>query len=134
MTTLNQAREAIYSRFVTEWAAATVLTFENEEFDEPTDDPWARLTVRHTSRTQKTLGKVGNRKFRSAAIVLVQVYTRTNTGVQQGDTLAVQAKDIFEAVSFSGLDFNDGVVRETGPDGKWYQHLAEIAFDYEDIK
>ncbi len=134
MTTLNEAKESIYSRFVTEWGTTTPFTFDNEELEEPANDPWVRLTVRGLSRGQETLGRTGNRRFRSAALVFVQVYTRTNTGVKQGDELAVQAKDIFEAISFSGLDFNNGVVRESGAQGKWYQHLAEIAFDYDEIK
>ncbi len=134
MTTLSQAKEAVYSRFTTQWGSTSEFTFENEDFDEPSDSPWARVTVRSVSRGQETLGRTGNRKFRSAAMALVQVYTRTNTGVKQGDALATQARDIFEAVSFSGLDFNDGTVRETEPEGKWYQHVAEIAFDYEEIK
>lgn len=134
MTTLSEAKESVYSRFVTEWGATTPFVFDNEELDGPTDDPWVRVTVRSISRGQDTLGRTGNRRFRSAALVFVQVYTRTNTGVKQGDDLAVQARDIFEAVSFSGLDFNDGVVRESGPQGKWYQHVAEIAFDYDETK
>ena len=134
MTTLNEAREAVYSRFVAQWGVTTPVAFDDEDFEEPADSPWVRLTVRSVSRGQETLGRPGNRKFRSAAAVFVQVYTRTNTGVKQGDTLATQAKDIFEATSFGGLDFNDGVVRETGPAGKWYQHVAEVAFDYEEIK
>ena len=132
MTTLGEAKESVYSRFVTEWAATTPFVFDNEEGS--TDDPWVRVTVRSLSRGQETMGRTGNRRFRSAALVFVQVYTRTNVGVQQGDALATQARDIFEAVSFDGLDFNDGVVRESGPDGKWYQHVAEIAFDYDEIK
>lgn len=134
MTTLGGARESVYSRFVTEWGTTTPFVFDNEELEGPTDDPWVRLTVRSLTRGQETMGRTGNRRFRSAALVIVQVYTRTNTGVKRGDELATQARDIFEARGFSGLDFNDGVVRETGPDGKWYQHVAEIAFDYEEIK
>jgi hypothetical protein len=134
MTTQAQAEEAILARFVTQWGTTTPFVLENESFDEPSDLPWARLTIRETSRVQETMGSVGNRKFRISAIVFVQVYTRTNTGVQQGGTLATQAKDIFEATSFSGLDFNNGTVRKSGPDGKWLQTLAEIEFDYEEIK
>ncbi len=134
MTTLSEAKESIYSRFVTEWAAATPFVFDNEELEDLGNDPWVRVTVRSLTRGQDTLGRTGNRRFRSSALVFVQVYTRTNIGVKQGDDLAVQAKDIFEAVSFSGLDFNDGVVRESGPQGKWYQHVVEIAFDYDEIK
>ncbi len=134
MTTLNEAREAVYSRFVTQWGTTTPIVFDDEDFDEPADSPWVRLAVRNMVRGQETLGQVGNRRFRSTARVFVQVYTRTNVGVKQGDVLATQARDIFEATSFEGLDFNDGVVRETGPDGKWYQHVVDIAFDYDEIK
>ncbi len=134
MTTLGEAKESVYSRFVTEWAAETPFVFDNEELEEPTNDPWVRVVVRSLSRRQETKGRTGNRRFRSSALVFVQVYTRTNIGVKQGDELAVQAMGIFEATSFDGLDFNDGAVRESGPDGKWYQHLVEIAFDYDEIK
>ncbi len=134
MTTLNQARESVYSRFVAQWGTTTPIAFENEKFDEPTDVPWVRLTVRSASRKQETLGRPGNRKFRSAGLVLVQVYTRTDVGVKQGDDLAEQAKNVFEAVSFDGLDFEDGLARETGSAGRWYQHLVEVRFDFEEIK
>lgn len=134
MTTLGEAREAVYSRFVAQWGTTTPFVFDNEELEGPTDGPWARLTVRGLSRGQETMGRTGNRRFRSAALVFVQVYTRTNTGVKQGDELAAQARNIFEATSFDGLDFNDGVVRESDPQGKWYQHLVEVAFDYDEIK
>lgn len=136
MTTLNEAREAVYARFVANFTgvASTKMAFDNDEFEEPEADDWVRLTVRHGPRAQDTLGKAGNRRYRTSAIVFVQVYTPVNTGVKQGDTLAVEARDIFEGTGFSGLDFNDGRVRESGPDGKWYIHIAEIAFDYDEIK
>lgn len=136
MTTLAQAKEVVYQRFVDNFTGVTLarITFDNEEFEEPATGDWVRLTVRSRGRAQDTLGKVGNRKFRSAASVFVQVYTAVNTGVKQSDTLAKEAADVFEGVSFSGLDFQSAEVRETGPDGRWYQSVVEAEFEYDETK
>ena len=136
MTTLNEAKEAIYLRFTTNFTgvASNLIAFDNEEFEEPDTGNWVRLVVRSSARLQDTLGQAGNRRFRATASVFVQVYTEANTGVQQSDTLAKEAADIFDAVSFSGLDFQSAVIRETGPDGKWYQSVVEAEFDYDEIK
>ena len=50
MTTLNEARGAIYAAFVAGWGATSAYTFDNENFDPPTEAVWARTTVRHGSR------------------------------------------------------------------------------------
>lgn len=136
MTTSNEAKEAIYLRFVDNFTGVILsrIDFDNEDFDEPATGAWVRLVVRNIGRAQDTLGKVNNRRFRSKAVVFVQVYTEANTGVQQSDTLAKEAADIFEGVSFSGLDFQSVFVRETGPDGKWYQSVVEAEFSYDEIK
>ncbi len=136
MTTLNEAKEAIYLRFNSNFTgvAADRIAFDNEEFNTPTSGEWVRLVVRNIGRLQNTLGKPGNRKFRSTALVLVQVFVDVNTGVKQSDALAKEAANIFEGVSFSGLDFQSAVPRETGPDGKWYQSTVEAEFDYDEIK
>jgi hypothetical protein len=136
MTTPNEAKEAIYARFVANFTGVTSdrIDFDNEDFNEPSSGSWVRLSVRTGPRLQNTMGKQGNRRFRTAATVFVQVYTQTNTGVQTGDTLAKAAADIFEGESFSGLDFSAVDVRETGPSGKWYQHVVEAPFDYDEIK
>lgn len=136
MTTPNEAKEAIYLRFTGNFTgvAAGLIALDNEEFNEPDNGAWVRLVVRTGPRGQDTLGKAGNRKFRTTGTVFVQVYTETNTGVKSGDALAKEAADIFEGVSFSGLDFQAVQTRETGPDGKWYQHLVEAEFDYDEVK
>ncbi len=138
MTTLNEARVAVVDRFLASItgipASRVVLQNEDEKFTDGSDAAWMRLSVLHQTRGQETLGKSGNRKYRSFAQVVVQVYTLIDTGLQSGDTLATEAKDIFEGVNFGGLAFNNGMVRESGPGGKWYMHIAEIDFDYEEIK
>ncbi len=136
MTTPNEAREAVYLRFTGTFVGVTAdrIALDNEEFNEPETGNWVRLVVRHGGRAQETLGKPTNRRFRSEATVFVQVYTPTDVGMKTGDLLAKAAANIFEGVSFSGLDFREATVNESGPDGRWYQHLVEAVFDYEEIK
>ena len=138
MTTSNEALEAIDARFVSLYTgvpeARWVLQNEDEDFTANTTDPWLRISVLNETRAQETLGKKGNRKYRSGDRLVVQVYTATNVGVQTGDNLAQEVLDLFEGESFSGLDFNNGLKRRAGADGKWYQHVAEVEFDYEQIK
>jgi hypothetical protein len=135
MTTPAVAVEAVYQRWADNWSEVTaVSTFEDEEFEEPNNASWLRLSVRHLDRAQNTLGKSGNRIFRTPALVMIQVYTRTNTGVQSAHTLSKTAADIFEAESFSGLDFGAATTRESVVDGKWKQWLVEIPFDYDETK
>jgi len=136
MTTLTEAKEAVYLRFTSNFTGVALdrIFFDNEEGEIPDTGDWVRLVVRSTARTQNTLGGVGNRRFRSTASVFVQVYTQANTGVKQSDILTKEAADIFEGVSFSGLDFQSAVIRETGPTGKWYQSVVEAEFEYDEIK
>ena len=137
MTTLSEAKEAIYLAFETAWTPTGVaFTFDNEEFDPPESVAWARLSVRHTASSQETLGKVGNRKFARLGSVFVQVFTPIDQGTAQADSLATTARETFEGVSLVGttVRFQDVVVRETGPEGKWYQTLVEANFEYDEIR
>lgn len=134
MTTLNDAKRSVYDRFILLWAAITPIALDNEELEEPPESAWVRVTVRQVGRLQDTLGATGNRKMRSTANAFVQVYTRTNQGTSEGDLLAQTARDIFDAVSFDGLDFLAADISEEGVDEKWYVHLVSAEFDYEQIK
>ena len=136
MTTLTAAREAIYQAFVDGWGATSVFTFDNENFDPPDDASWVRLSVRHNASTQETLGRTGNRRFARLGSALVQIFTRDNIGARTADTLATTAREIFEGVSLAGttIRFLDVIVRETGPDGKWYQVVVEATFEYDETR
>lgn len=138
MTTPNEAADAIINRFLDNYTGVAnsriVLQNEDEDFKDNTVTPWIRLTILDQVRGQETMGKSGNRKYRGTGQLFVQVYTATDIGVKTGDDLAKEALDLFEGVSFSALDFNNGIARRSGPDGKWYQHVVEVDFDYEEIK
>lgn len=135
MTTLNEAREAVCSKFIDEWADETAVTLDNETFDAPTTEPWVRLSVRNITSGQETLGPVGHRNFERKAILFIQIFTQTDIGLKQSDELAQAARAIFEGITLNGnIAFYDSVTREVGPDGLWYQVVVECNFTYNETK
>ena len=139
MTSLSQAREAVYQHWVDNVPSGLdAWTFENElGFREPDQDKtWARLVVRTLPGGQETLGGTGNRKFRRQALVAVQVFTPLGSGLGAGDDLAQAVRELYEAKSISGLDFTNGTISEITPgqDEKTFQHNIVVSFSYEEIK
>ncbi len=137
MTTITEAREAIYAAFATGWGTRCAYTFDNESFDPPTGADWVLVAVRHSASTQRSLGSVGNRKFRRAGRVFVQCFSPLDGGTAASDILSRAARNIFEGVSLDPerVVFTDVVVREVGPtDDGLYQVNVEAAFTYDETK
>ena len=150
----NEARKAIYMRFLdniedvdlhcgdptAEGYVSTILdrkkriTFDNEKFVEPTDGRWVRLAVRHTGRSQETLGGKGDRRFRSFGLVFAQVFTEAGQHMLVADCIAQAIVDVFDAVTFDGLAFEAATSREGGAEGKWNMVIVEAPFAYDDVK
>lgn len=129
MTDINQAREAIYQRFVTAWGSTSPYTFDNESFSPPSD-AWVRLSVRNTDSGQETLGAIGNRKFLREGMVWLQVFVPLDSGLKDADTLSEAFRTIFEGVSFSNINFNRVVIKEGSPENQWYRVVAQAFFNY----
>jgi Bacteriophage related domain of unknown function len=137
MTTLSEARESVYQRFLDNFTgvSSTRITFDNEEFEAGTSSSWVRLVVRTSTRVQSTLGRATNRRYRTMASVMIQVFVPANSGVAAADSLASEAASIFEGVSFDGLDFDQAaIINEIGVDGYWFMTLVESNFSYDEIK
>jgi len=135
MAGLNDARKAIYDKFVTDWADETIFDFDNEDFEPPNGDtPWVRLVVRNRLGRQESLGAIGQRKFLREAAVIVQVFVPLDKGLSEADRLATKVRDIFEGTRLSGLWFFTSDIVEIGPDGKFYQYNVECVFNYEQTK
>jgi hypothetical protein len=136
--TLNEAREAIYQRWVDNAPAGigTNFAFANEKFKAPTDAPWARVTVLHEQGEQDSLGPIASakRKFLRRGRVLIQIYDSVDQGTRALDLLADEARDIFEGTQFSGLYFISADIRESGQDGEWMQLIVDAPFDYQETK
>ncbi len=127
MTTQSQAKEAIYGAFKSGWS--NPYYFDNEVV-ETEDGNWARLTVRHSTSNQETLGPVGNRKFQRNGNVIVQLFTKLGEATDDVDSLSATIRAIFEGKTISGVNFSSVNVREIGPSGAWYQTNIEAPFNY----
>lgn len=135
MTTINEAREAVYERWrVNSPLPVAQYFFDNERGAPDGSLPWARLVVRHLGSRQETLGPPGGRRFRRKAAVMIQVFTLADDGQQSADVLVQAARAVFEGVSFSGLRFFAAGSREAPNDGKWNLQLVTAEFDYEETK
>jgi len=136
MTTPNEAKEAIYSRFITEWGSETAYVFGNEEFTPPeatgaSAASWVRLLVREIpGGGQETLGKKGSRKYERIGQIILMIYALPDRGEQRADELARIFRDAFEGEKFSGVYCFNCQVIESGNEGLWYRvnAFAEIKF------
>lgn len=135
MTTESETRTAIYRRFLTNFDELTSdrIAFDNENFIKPDSGNWVRLTVRHSVRSQYTIGEAGNRKVRGRGRIFIQVFTSTGAGQMDGDNLCRLSGLIFDTKTFEGVICEAYSVRESGPDGEWNQGLVEIPFTYFDV-
>lgn len=135
MTSIMQAKEAIAKVWADNWS--TPFQFENESFTPP-QTAWARLVVRHSVSAQETLGGTGNRRFERTGSTLIQIFTPTNQGTAEGETLAVQARELFEGKTLVDhpVHFGAVTISEDGvtPDGEWMQHTVSAPFRYEEQK
>lgn len=133
MTTLSEARTAIYNAF------DAVMTLRSEEyfFDNEVaslqSTTWLRLVIRHSDSRQETLGKEDNRKFDRSGFVIVQIFVPLDEGMVD-DTLVSAVRNIFEGKTISSIRFYGVNVREIGPDTKWFQINIEAPFNYEETK
>ena len=141
MPTPNEARTAIYMKMQTAVAASssigfdsTRISYDNRDFSPPSGGAWVRLAVRHTGRSQETLGAKGKRRFRSFGFVFVQVFTEVDSNMKDADRIAKAIADIFDAVTFDGLAFQAASSREGDVDGKWNTVIVEAPFSYDDVK
>lgn len=136
MTTLNEARGAIYEAFVAGWGSTSLFTFDNESFDPPDDAAWARLTVRHAIRAQESLGGIGARKFESEGSAIVQCFAPLDSGASLADALAEVARSIFEGKTLlpEVIRFTSAEIQEIGPTDAWYQINCTASFSYTQTK
>ena len=135
MTTLNEARGIIYTAYLAGSGLDTDhLTLDNEDFNPPELEAWARLVVRHAARGQESLGGVGLRKFESVGTAIIQCFAPLETGADEADTLAEVAMGIFEGKTLSGIRFTAAAPIEIGPGKDWYQINVECFFSYTQTK
>lgn len=138
-TTIPASVEAIYDHFTTTWASATEIGFDNENFRPSAQNvSWARVSVRHRTSRQDSLGAPGGRKFMRFGAVMVQLFVPVDAGSAPLATLMQTAVSALEGVVLSGVGYRvwlaAALARELGQDGIWNAALVEVPFSYEEVK
>jgi hypothetical protein len=94
--------------------------------------PWARVSVKHNLRSQKTIGA---RLFDNLGIVIVEVYTPKGDGLTTARSLGTLVRNAFEGVSTpNGVWFRNTRVNEIGPDGHWSRVNVITEFEYDEVR
>ena len=135
---LDEAQDIAVRRFRDNWTGTPlsnvlVVGQDNSSVDGG-QDPWVRISVPETGGGQQSLGAPGERKFRREFSVFIQIYTLAANGVNGGSVLAAEARRIYEATSFDGLDFQDARIFPQLPEEKWMITLVEAEGEFDEIK
>lgn len=97
---------------------------------------WLRVSIRHSTGEQNTLGQSGNRKFLRNGILFIQIFTPLDRGLQLADYLSDQILAFLEggSTSTNGIAFTDvSPPNDLGNEGSWNQINIEAKFFYEQI-
>ena len=95
---------------------------------------WIRLSIRHTTASQWTLGQIGNRKFQRKGLIIGQIFTPLNIGRQLSDQLVQRFKDVFEGVNFDAVECYTANVKEMVTEGLWFPVAVQVDFNYNELK
>lgn len=140
MTTLSEARDAVYRYFYDRWASLTPVVFMNEprlSDNKPYTGNWVTFTMRHETSPQDSFGVEGNRKYLRRGIILMQVFVPAGVGGSSNlDPLLERIQQIFEGGRIVGttVRFFNVDIREVGEDGDLFQTNVDIMFEYEQVK
>lgn len=137
MTTLNEARDLITTRFIAVWGSTTTYAMDNIEFDPPDNSTWVELCVRPNTGSQVSLGDIGNRRHRNWGIVAVNIYAPINTATYTLDTYVQTIMGIWRDTSLSGIRIRDVSPHLVGPvekyGKKYFQYSVTAEFQYDEI-
>lgn len=135
--TPKEVRNAIFTRYLTEFNGQFPIALDNQPFTPPeTGDgvKWVRVSVKFNNGAQSSLGKSGNRKFTKYGLLFIQVFTPTGHATNDNDELAEESLSLFEGERLGSLWFNNGRILTVGSDDEWYQQNAVLELTFETIK
>lgn len=98
--------------------------------------PWARLTLRHSVSGQTSLSdERGRRRFTRHGVLTVQVFEPIGQGLVGSTDLPKTINDVFEGKSSpGGIIFRNVAVNEIGESGDFFQTNVVASFEYDEVK
>jgi hypothetical protein len=132
MTTIVEADTAIVNHFIDEWGSLTPIALRNQHFS--SSDEFVRIIVNSTA--SKLIGGrgggFGDRDRRFFGLVIVQVFTKSNTGITRNNQLCQRALEILSQ-EIDGVEIKECYPKDAGDDGLGFyqqQVVAEYHYDY----
>ncbi len=139
MVSLVDARETIYQRWATQWASTTPYTFANEAYEPAVQTAWVSVNVFHTASRLEAIGGRGYggmNLYERQGICTIRIFVPQDQGIRAADSLAQQARSIFEGVTLASnaIRFTNVDIREVGPADSWFVIELDAAFQYDERK
>lgn len=134
-----EAHEAVYQRMKSVWPTlqpAVPYCRENERFAQQDGaTAWAHVSLKPTDSNQHTLGAAPNRVWLRDAAVWVRLHVPLNGGVALVTSLVGSVRQVFEGVSFGGVNSVGGARSvPVGSNGRWYEVVVITPVNYYEIR
>lgn len=120
----SQEKQAIEQHFEANWPH-TPIVFENAKFT-GAEDEWVRLSILNGDAYQASMGD--NPAFRHPGVVVVQIFTRPDSGSGRALELADLVDQLFRLAVVSGIVFRVPRVQKVPSDNEWYQVNVSTEF------
>lgn len=98
------------------------------------DKLWARVTVKHATGAQTSLGGVGSRRFTATGFVWVQVFAPAGDGSTGARTAAQAIVNAYRDARNSNVWFRNVMLVEMGGDGAFSRVDVKANFQYDDVR
>ena len=102
-----------------------------EDFDEASNEAWARVSVQGAGARQASLGAVGSRRCRSAGLVYVQVFAPIGVGANQALAVADDVATALRGVTASSVRLKAPSINPIGRDEGYYQVNVTTPFEFD---
>ena len=130
---LTSVKTMLESKFNTDWADTTVVSWDNVEFKATEVEEWVRFTVIPGDEFQASAGGSVN-TFRLHGVVAVQIFVVPNSGAKRATELADIVSNIWRAVIVGSAVFKAPKIKNIGLNRGWDQINVMIEFHSDELK
>ena len=101
------------------------IRYENVPFTIPDNTPWVSCHIKRGGLTQEEFANTGYEVF---GVLILQVFTPLNKGMNESNTISDSLATLFERVNVGTVWFSHPDINDVGPDNNWYQVNISIPF------
>lgn len=124
----------IVSRYLNEFNGQFPIAIPNIEFTEPQRGTWVNLRVNLNQGFQETSGRRTNRKFNGIGMILIDVSTDRNRGINENSRICRLSRDLFDGEHLQSSWYYNGSIRTIGNIDQFFRQRVTVEFQYEYFK